>query len=247
MPSWPLPCNVRAVVTTRSGGVSEAPYDGNNLATHVGDNSVDVEQNRATLLSDLEGCSVIQWLDQTHSVEIVQAGPDISTPNADGSITNQVGVGCGVLTADCLPVLMCDQRGNQVAAVHAGWRGLAGGIIRQCVERFDAPASELTIYLGPAIGSAAFEVGFEVLEKFYEAAASETQLSAISAAFKPSAKPMKFYADLYALARAELETLGVTSVYGGDSCTFTDSGHFYSYRRDGQTGRMLSLIWKLDR
>ena len=148
------------------------------------------------------------------------------------------------MTADCLPILLCDQAGIQVAAVHAGWRGLANGIVREALAQFTQAPAEVLAYLGPAISQPHFEVGIEVLESFYDSALTATHGEAMTAAFRPSfSAPMKFHADLYALARAELHALGVAQIYGGDRCSFSDQQHFYSYRRDGITGRMVAAIW----
>lgn len=241
---WPAPANVHAVVTTRLGGVSESPYDSNNLAFHVGDKSLAVEQNREATQSGLFQLSHVQWLEQIHGVKVVEAQTDGRVRTADACITSAAGLACAVMTADCLPLLICDQAGTQVAAVHAGWRGLADGIITNTVAAFDAFPDQLLVYLGPAIGADYFEVGIDVLEAFYERAINDAHAEAMTAAFAPSAtRPMKYLANIYALAIAELTQLGVDQIYGGDSCTYKDSRRFYSYRRDGVTGRMASLIW----
>lgn len=233
-----------ARVDTRLGGGSISPYDSNNLALHVGDNPETVRENRKGLISSLPLTGGVQWLQQIHGVKVVEASSDGKARTADGCITGSVGLACAVMTADCLPLLICDRAGTRVAAIHAGWRGLADGIIANAVAQFEAPAKELLVYLGPAIGAKHFEVGVDVLEAFYESAGSSSHVCAMTAAFTPSAlKPMKYLADIYALARAALHQLGVTHIYGGDCCTYTDAQHFYSYRRDGNTGRMAALIW----
>lgn len=241
IPDWPLPEGVEACITTREHGLSVTPFDSFNLAQHVGDDSAQVLLNRKALIDRFDQLKAIQWLDQVHGIECVEAGH--VTQSADACITSERQLACAVMTADCLPVLFCDNTANQVAAAHAGWRGLAGGVLAQTVSGFQAPPSELTAYLGPAIGPSAFEVGLEVLEQFFASARNLQQLEAFSAAFKPSSKPLHFKADLYALARAELYALGVSDVYGGGLCTFTEQERFYSYRRDNQTGRIASLIW----
>lgn len=243
VPDWPAPGNVKACVSTRQGGVSAAPYDGFNLALHVGDDSDAVERNRHQLLDTLAIDSV-QWLEQVHGTKLVVAQDDGLVRTADACITAEIGIACAVMTADCLPLLLCDQAGTQVAAVHAGWRGLAQGIVSETVAGFDCAADQLMAYMGPAISAKAFEVGIDVLEAFFDSAKSENHLQAISQSFKPSnALAMKYLADIYALARAELAELGVSHVYGGEYCSHDDSDRFYSYRRDGTTGRMASLIW----
>ncbi len=242
---WPAPANIRTLITTRQSGVSQGVYGSNNLALHVADDSEAVQSNRRQLAASMALSSErIQWLSQIHGARVVTAAAGGEAPPADACMTTEAELACAVLTADCLPVLLCDREGAQVAAVHAGWRGLAAGILAEVVARFHADSEDLLAYLGPAIGPAKFEVGVEVLEDFFAAARSESQLALIAAAFVPASRPLHFYADLYALARAELTQLGVKSVYGGDYCTYSDVGRFYSYRRDGETGRMASLIWR---
>ena len=241
IPDWPLPEGVEACITTREQGLSATPFDCFNLAQHVGDDSSQVLLNRKALIDRFDQLQAVQWLDQVHGVDCVEAGHDIQ--RADACVTSQRQLACAVMTADCLPVLFCDKAAHQVAAAHAGWRGLAGGVLAQTVSSFQAPPSELMVYLGPAIGPSAFEVGLEVLEQFFASARNLQQLEAVAAAFKPSSKPLHFKADLYALARAELQALGISGVYGGEFCTYTEQERFYSYRRDIQTGRMASLIW----
>jgi len=242
-PRWPAPANVKAVITTRGGGCSAAPYDSNNLGLHVGDQEADVLENRQLLLAALGLRQPPQWLEQIHGAKVVEALPDGLVRTADGCYSHQPGVACVVMTADCLPVLLCDRQGRQVAAAHAGWRGLAKGILASTVESFAADPATIMAYLGPAISVDQFEVGIEVLEAYCESARSQEQLEAITAAFRPSMRPLHFYADIYALARAELAALGVRDVYGGDYCTYSEVERFYSYRRESQTGRMASLIW----
>lgn len=243
IPEWPAPASVKACITTRAEGVSEGPYASFNLATHVGDSPERVSANRAYLRAQLGLSQEPQWLEQVHGTQVVEARADGWVRTADGCDTGAPGLACAILTADCLPVLLCNRRGTRVAAVHAGWRGLAGGIVGAAVGRFDDPSEELMAYLGPAISQRAFEVGVEVLEAFFEGARSDTQVDAIAGAFTPSEQPLKFHADIYALARAELAALGITEVYGGDFCTHAESDRFYSYRRDKATGRQASLIW----
>jgi purine-nucleoside/S-methyl-5'-thioadenosine phosphorylase / adenosine deaminase len=247
-PQWDAPANVRALITTRQTLVGESasasPYDSFNLALHVDDEESAVLANRLVLQKALKVEHQPQWLEQIHSTKVVEAKSDDLVRTADASQTSTLGLPCVVMTADCLPILLCDTEGTQVAAVHAGWRGLAKGIVRDTLKQFSAPADQIIAYLGPAIGQNHFEVGIEVLEGFYDNALSPAHCEVISSAFRPSAShPMKFNADLYQLARAELEQLGVSSISGGDFCTVEDAERFYSYRRDGQTGRMASLIY----
>lgn len=251
-----LPASVGLAVSTRlpdvreQYGYSKAPYDANNLALHVGDDSADVERNRLGFLDELKtaGADNAQWLNQVHGSNIIEAGSSDQVPTADGCFSFTKGMACAVLTADCLPILLWDSKGGQVAAVHAGWRGLASGVIAKAVETF--PRNMMVeAYLGPAISQPYFEVGIDVVETFFESARSPVHLDAITAAFRPGVRsPLKYQADLYALARAELDELGVVSVAGGNDCSFSNREHFYSYRRsqkagNSATGRMASLIW----
>lgn len=245
VPDWPAPKNVRSLVTTRESslglqkGHSRTPYDSFNLALHVNDRAEDVVQNRSLLCKKLSlPESKFCWLNQVHGVEVVEAANALGkATDADGSFTSESGVACLVMTADCLPVLLCDQSGTRVAAVHAGWRGLADGVIEEAIKHFDKPENVMA-WLGPAISQTHFEVGQEVLEAFI------SKNSEMKDAFIPSNNPGKYRADLYSLARVALSTLGVEQIYGGDLCTYADSKRFYSYRRDGvQSGRMASLIY----
>ena len=234
VPDWPAPEQVSALVTTRAGGVSVAPYAGLNLGGHVGDDPASVAQNRAILRAALPAEPV--WLTQVHGSTMFDAdGGNVST-EADASMTRQAGRVCAVLTADCLPVLFCDRQGSVVAAAHAGWRGLVGGMLEATVAAMQVPADSVMAWLGPAIGAQAFEVGDEVREAFIAVQ------PAASTAFAPH-RHGKWLADIYALARLRLQRIGVTRIYGGGACTYNESARFYSYRRDGATGRMASLIW----
>ncbi len=234
-PRWPAPRHVRALVTTRLGGVSKPPYDSLNLALHVGDDVAAVEENRLRLIASVSLDSAPCWLEQVHGVNVLRL-PAQGEHTADASITRMPGQVCAVMTADCLPVLLTDKRGSEVAAVHAGWRGLAAGVIEQTLAEFAAPTDELLAWLGPAISQQAFEVGDEVREAFLQ------DNPRADNAFKLGASG-KWHADLYALARQHLQRAGIAQVWGGDFCTYTDVQRFYSYRRDGVTGRMASLIW----
>ncbi|MEX2963816.1 peptidoglycan editing factor PgeF [Microbulbifer sp. TYP-18] len=243
-PHWPAPEPVRTVVTLRTGGHSGGVYESFNLGAHAGDDPAAVTANRRRLKDELRLPAEPQWLEQIHSSKVVEAQSDGLVRTADASIALGPGIVCAVLTADCLPLLLCDRAATRVAAVHAGWRGLAGGILRNTLSALGCAAEDLLVYLGPAIGPQAFETGIEVLEAFFDRAIDGRHAEAMARCFQPHAeKPLHFRADLYGLARAELERLGVAEVYEGGYCTFTDAQRFYSYRRDGVTGRMASLIW----
>lgn len=234
VPDWPAPAQVHALVTTRHGGVSTGPYASLNLGGHVGDAADSVERNRSILRSALPSEPV--WLQQVHSVAVAEADGAEGIPEADASVARRAGTVCAVLTADCLPLLLCDRQATVVGAAHAGWRGLAGGVIEAAVAAMAVPAADLLAWLGPAIGPQSFEVGGEVREVFLA-----HDVAAV-AAFAPHGAG-KWLADLYALARLRLVALGVEQVYGGGLCTYRDSERFYSYRRDGVTGRIASLVW----
>lgn len=238
-PDWPAPAGVRALSTTRLDGASKGPWQSFNLGSRVGDEPLAVAHNRRELAAQagLEP-DHIHWLRQVHGTRVVPlAGTAPAEAEADASITDQPGVACAVLTADCLPVLFCDLAGTQVGAAHAGWRGLSGGVLEQAVEQLGA-ADNLMAWLGPAIGPRHFEVGPEVLESFM---AFDTSASRAFSA--RGARPGHFMADIWLLARQRLELAGVSRIYGGGLCTVSDARRFYSYRRDGQTGRMASLVW----
>ena len=234
-PEWSLPEGVYAYHSGRRGGVSLAPYNGFNLGDHVGDLPESVAANRATLLDALPGVSGIQWLKQVHGVEVFQATAESLRiiPEADAAATTEAGIACAVMTADCLPVLFCDQSGDKIAAAHAGWRGLASGVLLNTLKEF-SDASQVSAYLCPAIGFEAFEVGPEVKAAFTDA--PET-------CFR-NGEGDRWYADLFELARWQLIRAGIGSVHGGGICTFEDESGYFSYRRDGVTGRQVSLIWK---
>jgi YfiH family protein len=243
-PNWPVPANVRSYITTRVGGVSVSPYASNNLGLHVGDDPGSVVKNRAQLSNESGLAQTPQWLEQVHGIKVVNAKSDGVVRTADGSYSDQPGQACLVMTADCLPMLLCDKQGTQVAALHCGWRSLAKGICARGLQKFTAKPGDILAYLGPAISQPHFEVGVDVLEAFFKAVRSQEHAEHIAAAFVSAQRPLHFYADIYALARAELNSLGVTAIYGGDYCTYADEAHFYSFRRDKVTGRMASLIWR---
>ncbi|KIH81451.1 peptidoglycan editing factor PgeF [Pseudomonas batumici] len=236
IPDWPAPARVRACVTTRAGGVSLAPFDSLNLGDHVDDDPLAVTENRRRLTETFAVRPA--WLRQVHGVEVVEADPTL-TAEADGSWTSTPGIACTSMTADCLPALFCDRAGTRVAAAHAGWRGLAAGVLEATVERLDVPAEQILVWLGPAIGPGAFEVGAEVREAFMA-----THPETIEA-FVPSVNAGRFMADIYALARLRLAARGITAVHGGGFCTVTDP-RFFSYRRSPRTGRFASLVWLQD-
>lgn len=235
-PNWPAPVNVRAASTLRSGGVSEPPFDDLNLALHVSDAPQAVHENRRRLATALQLPSEPCWLDQVHGSSVVEAGNWTTPPKADACIARSTGQVCVVMTADCLPVLFCSRSGDRVAAAHAGWRGLTGGVLDSTVSSLGLPGEELLAWLGPAIGPQAFEVGDEVRIAF------TARDAAAARAFMPKANG-RWLADLNELARLELRRLGVHAIYGGDGCTVSEPTRFFSYRRDGKTGRMASLIW----
>lgn len=238
VPDWPAPGRVRALITTRNGGVSRAPFDGMNLATHVDDDPAAVIANRARLREYLpaEPC----WLQQIHGTCVAEAAA-ASLQEADACIAREAGKVCAVMIADCLPVLLCDRDGTTVAAAHAGWRGLSAGVLESTVAAMDRAPGDLLAYLGPAIGPQAFEVGGEVLDAF---ARIDPRATECFRAKPPIADtPRKWLADLYGLARQRLAAAGVRAVYGGTGCTFSEPRRFFSHRRERRTGRQAALIW----
>ena len=248
-PDWPVPTNIRSVITCRDGGVSQGVYRSWNMGTHVNDDPAAVEANRKKLIEQSGLQKTPQWLEQIHGNKVIEAQADGRVRTADACFSREKGLACVVMTADCLPVLICDKQGTQVAAVHCGWRSLSQSILEKTIATFNLSNSsnsspaDLLVYLGPAISPAHFEVGMDVLEAFFESSRSTQHTEQIAAAFSPGKRPLHFYADIYALARAELDSLGVKNIYGGGACTFSEAETYYSYRRDGVTGRMASLIW----
>ena len=245
-PQWPTPPNIGAIITTRKNGASLPPFDSQNLALHVGDEESRVYENRAHL-EKTTGQSRWCWLQQSHGIGVTEAeviDEKVSyEARADASTTTNANVVCAVLTADCLPVLLCDKQGKRVAAVHAGWRGLAQGVLLNALSYFPTQ-SDVLAYLGPAIGPKHFEVGPEVKEAFSKLAAKYWHKKSIEPMFtKSSCRSGHYYADLYALAKLQLQHCGVENIYGGEYCTFSDADEFYSFRRDGVTGRFASAIW----
>jgi YfiH family protein len=281
-PDWPVPANVKALQTTRLGGISAAPYDTLNLGLHVGDDPVRVNRNRQLLAPFMPSEPV--WLEQTHGIVVANADAAACRVQADACIARQRGSVCVVMTADCLPVLLCDEDGSVVGAVHAGWKGLAAGVIEATVKEMGAAPHKLLAWLGSAIGPEAFEVGAEVREAFIAQQAQAAEAFAIVPKAKAHELPVttvrpelvegrtarnaglvsasvhgstssprteilsgasldKFHADIYLLARQRLAALGITRVFGGNYCTYHQKDRFFSYRRDGVTGRMGTFIW----
>lgn len=237
IPDWPAPATVRALQTLRTGGCSPTPWSSLNLGDHVGDDPERVATNRASLRERLPAEPL--WLNQVHGTTVVDAALAEQCVAADAAVSSHPGAVCAVMTADCLPVLFCDRAGSVVAAAHAGWRGLLEGVLENTVAAMQVPSSELLAWLGPAIGPSAFEVGDEVRTAFVADDPSARS------AFVAKANG-KWCCDLYALARRRLARLGVSRVFGGGHCTYTDTALFYSYRRERTTGRMASLIWLAD-
>lgn len=233
IPDWPAPAAVKACVTTRAGGVSLAPFDSLNLGDHVDDSPEAVAENRRRLTDQLSIRPA--WLKQVHGIAVAHADPGV-VATADASWTATPGIACTAMTADCLPALFCDRAGTRVAAAHAGWRGLAAGVLEATLDTLAVAPEEVLVWLGPAIGPQAFEVGPEVRETFFE------QMPEAAEAFTPSQNAGKFMADIYKLARLRLAARGVTAVYGGGFCTVSDP-RFFSYRRAQRTGRFASLVW----
>ncbi|WGE47085.1 peptidoglycan editing factor PgeF [Actinobacillus equuli] len=238
-PNWYAPEHIRAFTTVRTGGVSQVPFDSFNLGDHVGDNPKDVQQNRQLLVEQFGLPHFPLFLTQTHSTRVIRLPYDGDNLEADAVYTDQLNQVCLVMTADCLPVLFYSKDGKEVAAAHAGWRGLCDGVLENTVAEFACPPAEICAWLGPAIGPNAFQVGKEVIEQF--------------CAFDPQAKQAfvadlttsgKFLGNLYQIAQQRLRKLGITEISGGEHCTFTEQECFFSYRRDKQTGRMASLIWR---
>ncbi len=245
-PNWPAPNHIKAFSTTRdldALGSSTEKYKSFNLAQHVGDQTGHVEQNRELLAKRLLLPTTPTWLNQVHGTQLIALNniqKPGTAPEADGSYTPNSNQICVVMSADCLPILLTDTQGSQVAALHAGWRSLAAGIIEALLAKWPTPRDRVMAWLGPAIGANSFEVGSEVYQAFAH------QDNAATSAFK-SIGHKKWLADLYLLATQRLKNSGISHIYGGEYCTFRDRSRFFSYRRDGQTGRMASLIWKSTR
>jgi len=247
-PDWPAPENVNAWSTYRSGGYSESPFNQLNLALHVNDNDNLVYRNRALLSESLQLPTQPCWLTQSHSIEVVTADTRQSSIDADGSYTSQSGIVCAVMTADCLPILLCDNKGSVVAAVHAGWRGLLNGIIGIAVKKMATPGHHIMAWLGPAIGPQSFEVQDDVRDAFIHSDLNAKNAFRHMNKNKNASKSVDhsaryWLADLYQLAELQLHQLGIEQIYGKSWCTYKEDSLFFSYRRDGVTGRMASLIW----
>lgn len=235
IPNWPAPKNIKAFASTRIGGYSKPPYEGLNLGTHVGDDNDVVKRNRALLAEYAAMPSAPVWLNQTHSTVVTEVNqPTNEVLNADGLFTQNTGIVCSAMTADCLPVLLTNLAGTQVAAVHAGWRGLADGIVENALRHFDG---QVMAWVGPAIGKQAFEVGEDVRKAF---CAFDPQATL---AFQAKDEPEKYLADMNQLVTQRLNNFGVTQIYYSDLCTYHNPKQFYSYRRDGVTGRQATFIW----
>ncbi len=238
-PDWPIPRHVRAVSTTRSGGVSQGPFHSLNLAQHVGDEPDCVVENRRRLRNQLGLDVEPLWLTQVHGTQVVRVGPpteQLEAPVADAAVSDQARAACAILTADCLPVLFASADGSRVAAAHAGWRGLAGGVLEATIAALAIPPRQVLAWLGPAIGPEHFEVGPEVRTAFMKldpSAATAFRINQVG----------RWQADLYRLVRQHLHRAGIDAIYGGGRCTFAETDAFFSYRRDGQCGRMATLIW----
>ena len=252
IPNWPAPANVKALQTTRNGGISATPYNNLNLGSHVGDNPIHVEKNRQILSQFLPSEPV--WLNQTHSINVVDAANTSCLPDADASYSNRKNVVCVTMTADCLPILLCDTAGTLVSSIHAGWRGLCDGIIESTLFKLQTnctnlnhanlQASDMMAWLGPAIGPNAFEVGGEVRAQFM---AKDAKAVLAFKKHSDNQEQEKWLCNIYQIATQRLNNLGITQIYGGgidqDFCTYADKENFFSYRRDGSTGRMATLIW----
>jgi len=239
---WCAPKNVQAFSTTRIGGYSLEQYSGFNLAEHVGDNYQTVKKNRNLLISDLELAQSPLWLEQVHGVEVVDGAGDAnksSAIQADASFSKQSNHVCVVMTADCLPVLFCNKQGTWVAAAHAGWRGLANGVIQNTIDSYQGDSSDIIAWLGPAISQKHFEVGDDVRQIFVQ---NNPDFARAFIESDIGTGAGKYRCDLYGISRMILAQHGI-EVFGGDFCTFSEPSQFYSYRRDGETGRMVSLIW----
>jgi len=238
VPDWPAPPGIMAVNTTRCGGISEGCYESLNLASHVGDEAAAVARNRELLAGELGPGTSPRWLNQVHGTCVAAVDKTAGPVTADAAIASEFGVVCAVMTADCLPILLCDRHGLHVAAVHGGWRGLASGVVAASVAALvscGVAAAGIIAWLGPAIGPAVYEVGEDVREA--------VQVAGATSALTPGA-PGHWQLDLYGFARSRLRACGVESIHGGDYCTYSDPQRFFSYRRDGKCGRQASLIWR---
>lgn len=238
IPDWPAAETVRAISTTRLGGESLSPYDSLNLGTHVGDTPADVVRNRDILLQQAALPAPPLWLNQVHGTDVLTANDWHAGVEADAIYSQQSQQVCAVMTADCLPVLFTDKQGTQVAAAHAGWRGLLAGVLENTINQFDGKREDILVWLGPAIGPQQFEVGQEVYDAFTRHSPRAGDAFVVT-------DTQHYLADIYQLAKLRLLAAGIKHISGGDFCTVTEAERFFSYRRDGVTGRMASLIWIL--
>ena len=238
-PKWPVLENIRCITTTRIDGYSLQEYSSLNLGDHVKDDVKNVEKNRQLIKQDLQLPNEPVWLEQVHGASVLSLGDKVPADiTADAAYTNQTSVVCAVLTADCLPVAFCDQDGEHIAVTHAGWRGLASGVLENTLQAIPVANEKIMCWLGPAIGPKKFEVGEDVVEQFLTI--DEMHKNAFT-----EQNNKKHLADIYQLARNILTKRDVQNVYGGEHCTYSESDTFYSYRRDGETGRMATLIWRV--
>ena len=237
-PNWNVPKNIHAFTTIREGGVSLTPYFSFNLGDHVGDNKSAVKTNRTLLVEKFGLPQTPIFLTQTHSTRVIQLPYSGKNLEADAVYTNVPNQVCAVMTADCLPVLFTTTSGTEVAAAHAGWRGLCDGVLEETIKYFQAKPEDIIAWFGPAIGPTAFQVGIDVVKQFF-AVDEKAKL-----AFQPDTiEEGKYLGNLYQIATQRLNNLGITQIYGGNHCTFNEKELFFSYRRDNQTGRMASVIW----
>ncbi len=239
-PDWPAPPTVRAVFTTRSGGVSAPPYDSLNLGAGIGDSSQAVTENRRRLHEALQLPAEPVWLEQVHGTRVVNLDQDEGNLRADAVVARSEGAVCAIRVADCMPVLFASRDGAVIGAAHAGWRGLSGGVLESTVAAMGVAPSTLMAWMGPAISARCFEVGEDVWNAFVNRDPSA------ATAFVPNPRG-RWQCDLYALARDRLARLGIEQVFGGGWCTFTQQDRFFSFRRDGPCGRMAALVWKVRR
>ncbi|MBL78901.1 MAG: hypothetical protein CMH70_02505 [Nitrosomonadaceae bacterium] len=236
-PNWPAPSNIQAIFTTRIGGISKGPYESFNLGDHVGDTLASVNHNRAELFESLP--SKPKWLNQMHGSRPIWVDKDIDCLQGDAALSKTKNIVCAILTADCLPIFLCDEAGTVVGIAHAGWRGLIAGVIQKTVTEMRKECGHIIAYLGPAIGPKYFEIGEEVRCSFIK------QDTISTSAFIPcnGTNKKKWLANIFLLARQKLIKAGVTKIYSHEECTYSNSDKFFSYRRDGNTGRMAGLIW----
>jgi len=235
-PDWPAPDTIKALSTTRQGGFSLPPYNCFNLGTHVGDEPNTVIKNRDYLVNTAHLPEPPRWLNQIHGTRVINSNKWQLNIDADAIVSQQNNHICTIMTADCLPLLLCNKQGDTVAAIHAGWRGLAAGIIEKTIVEFSCAPQDILVWLGPAIGPNQFEVGTDVYQTF-------TQYSTKAMQAFQQTDATHYLANIYLLARQRLTALGVSAIFGGDLCTTSDKQHFFSYRRDDITGRMASMIW----